>query len=93
MEHSSATFELGNWTVTVRGMPSCDTGKDCLIQGPQHRIDVGFTARGDAPARDKPHGIIGQSFATAGLVRNGKRDVYPFAGDFTTTGLRRPRAP
>ena len=25
------------------------------------------------------------SFATPGLVRNGKQDVYPFAGDFTTT--------
>ena len=47
MDYSSATFELGNWTVTVKGMPSCDTGQDCLIKGPAHRIDVGFTARGN----------------------------------------------
>ena len=85
MGYSSATFELGNWTVTVKGMPSCDTGHDCLIKGPAHRIDVSFTARGNAPARDKPHGLIGQSFATPGLVRNGKQDVYPFAGAYTTT--------
>ena len=99
MGWSSATFELGNWTVTVKGMPSCDEVSnhgtikaqsdvnDCLIKGPAHRIDVGFTARGDAPARDMPHGIIGQSFATPGTVRNGKQDVYPFAGDFTTSAL------
>ena len=85
MEYSSATFELGNWTVTVKGMPSCDTGHDCLIKGPAHRIDVGFTARGDTPARDFPHGLIGQSFATPGVVRNGKQDLYPFSGDYTTT--------
>ena len=64
MDHSSATFELGNWMVTVKGMHSCDTGHDCLIKGPAHRIDVGFTARGDAPARDLPHGIIGAGSPT-----------------------------
>ena len=85
MGYSSATFELGNWTVTVKGMPSCDTGHDCLIKGPAHRIDVSFTARGNAPIRHKPHGLIGQSFATPGLARNGKQDVYPFAGMYTTT--------
>ena len=63
MAYSSATFELGNWTVTVKGVPSCDTGHDCLIKGPAHRIDVGITARGDAPARDRPHGIIGTRLA------------------------------
>ena len=82
MAYSSATFEFGNWTVIVRGMPSCD---GCLVAGPKHRLDVSFSARGDALTRDKPHGIIGQSYATPGLERHGKKDVYPWAGSYTTS--------
>ena len=95
MAYSSAQFELGNWTVVLRGMPSCDSPRDdtfehpwignCLISGPKHRIDVSFSARGDAPARDRPHGILGQSFATPGLKRIGKKDIYPWKGFFTTS--------
>ena len=71
MDHSSATFELRNWTINVHGMRSCkDRGQDCLVSGPEHRLDIGFYARGDAPYRDSPHGIIGQSYATRGRVRN-----------------------
>ena len=79
MAYSSATFEFGNWTVTVRGMPSCDAPRDdsqehpwvgsCLVAGPKHRLDVSFSARGDALTRDRPHGIIGQSYATPRRVR------------------------
>ena len=56
MDYSSATFAFRNWTVTVRGTLSC---KGCLLAGPAHRLDIGFAARGNAPSRDKPHGIIG----------------------------------
>ena len=56
MDHSSATFAFRNWTVSVRGTLSC---KGCLLAGPAHRLDIGFAARGNAPSRDKPHGIIG----------------------------------
>ena len=59
--------------------------KGCLVAGPEHRLDIGFTARGDAPARDKPHGIVGQSYATPGLERHGKKDLYPFSGSYTTS--------
>ena len=81
MGYSSATFAFKNWTMTVHGMQSC---KGCLIAGPAHRLDIGFTARGDAPSRDMPHGIIGQSYATPGRVRNGKVDQYPFSGYYIT---------
>ena len=84
MDHSSATFKLGNWTVTVHGMRSVPRAED-YIAGPNHRLDIGFTARGDAPARDMPHGIIGQSYATPGLERHGKKDIYPFSGSYTTS--------
>ena len=56
MSWSSATFAFRDWVVTVRGMPSCE---GCLVAGPKHRLDVSFTAHGDAPSRDRPHGIIG----------------------------------
>jgi len=94
MAYSSATFELGNWTVIVRGMLSCSGSADdnqehrflgCLIAGPKHRLDVSFIARGDALARDRPHGIIGQAYATPGRVRHGKKDAYPLAGSYTTS--------
>ena len=82
MGYSSATFELGNWTVTVHGMQSC---KGCLIAGPEHRLDLGFSARGDAPSRDRPHGIVGQSYAAPFHARHGKKDLYPWSGHYTTS--------
>ena len=80
MDYSSATFVFQNWTMTVHGTRSC---KGCLIVGPEHRLDIGFSARGD-PSRDKPHGIIGQSYATPGRVRHGNKDIYPWTGTYTT---------
>ena len=61
-------------TVAVHGMRSC---RGCLLAGPEHRLDISFSARGDAPSHDRPHGIIGQSYATPGLERHGKKDAYP----------------
>ena len=82
MRYSSATFELGNWTVTVHGLQSC---KGCLLAGPEHRLDLGFSARGDAPSRDRPHGIVGQSYAAPFHARHGKKDLYPWSGHYTTS--------
>jgi len=81
MAFSSATFGLGNWTVTVRGNHVYD-----WISGPKHRLDVSFNARGDAPARSLPHGIIGQSFSSSS-PRHGRVDEYPEAGRFTTSAM------
>jgi len=62
----TAIFTLRNWTLTVTGRPVYN-----LITGPEHRLDVGVNAKGDAAARSQPHGIVGQSFASS-AVRNGK---------------------
>ena len=59
MAYSTARFALGNWTVKVSAMRSVPNAND-LVAGPEHRLDIGFTARGAAPSRDKPHGIIGR---------------------------------
>ena len=79
MAHSSATFTLGNWTVLVHGNHVYD-----WVSGPRHRVDVSFSARGDAAARSKPHGIIGQSFSST-APRWGKKDRYPLKGAFETS--------
>jgi len=81
MTFSMATFTLGNWTVIIRGNHVYD-----WISGPRHRLDVSFNARGDAAARSLPHGIIGQSFASA-APRHGLLDDYPDAGSFTTSAM------
>ncbi|EOD12528.1 hypothetical protein EMIHUDRAFT_247406 [Emiliania huxleyi CCMP1516] len=81
MAFSHATFNLGNWTITVRGNHVYS-----WISGPKHRVDVSFSARGDAATRSLPHGIIGQSFASA-APRYGLLDDYPKTGEFTTSAM------
>ena len=81
MTFSTATFTLGNWSVVVQGNRVYDR-----ISGPKHRLDVSFSARGDAAARSRPHGIIGQSFSSL-TPRHGLLDKYPDAGNFTTVAM------
>lgn len=82
MDYSSAAFSLLGWTISVRGNHVYG-----WIAGPKHRLDVSFSAAdGEAPARDLPHGIIGQSFASV-APREGRVDVYPAAGRFTTSSM------
>ena len=66
VDMASATFSLRDWTITARGNHVMTR-----VSGPKHRIDVTFTASGEAVARDQPHGVIGQSFRSA-TPRNGK---------------------
>jgi len=77
---SSAIFTVGNWTASVRGLPTEATS------GPAHRLDVAFTLKGDYVARHLPHGILGQSFTTD-EPRWGKTDSYPIEGSFTTKAM------
>ena len=74
MAMSQATFETADWSVSVRGMPTMAT------KGPEHRLDVSFSARRDFAARALPHGIFGQSFSSP-LPRFGKArwHFYPAA--------------
>ena len=56
------------------------------ISGPKHRIDISFSAGGDAATRALPHGIIGQSFRDVS-ARHGRVDSYPSSGSFTTSAM------
>jgi len=78
---SSATFAYRGWAVVVRG--NRVYGR---LSGPAHRLDLSFKAKGDAPARSLPHGIIGQSYLTA-VPRNGKVDDYPSSGHIVTSAM------
>ena len=56
MEHSSAVFTLRDWTITVHGMGSVPRAED-WIAGPRHRLDISFSARGEAPVLGPPHTV------------------------------------
>ena len=77
--YSHVTFSIPGWTVKARGNHVFDR-----IRGPAHRLDLSFIARGDAPARSLPHGLIGQSYSTPGM-REGAVDAYPAHGRIATT--------
>ena len=78
---ASATVSLGNWTLGVHGNHVFNR-----LSGPAHRLDLTFSAKGDAAARGLPHGIIGQSFSST-APRFGKVDEYPEEGHFRTTAM------
>mmetsp|Transcript_5845 Transcript_5845/g.18802 ORF Transcript_5845/g.18802 Transcript_5845/m.18802 type:complete len:117 (-) Transcript_5845:17-367(-) len=77
---STATFIVGNWTAVVRGT------RTFAVAGPQHRLDVSFSVHGDYAARNLPHGLFGQSFATAS-PRYGRVDEYPKSGRISTSAM------
>ena len=78
---SSAEFTVGDWASVVRGNWVYDR-----IAGPAHRLDVSLRARGGVAARHLPHGLVGQSFASA-APRFGLVDEYPASGTFRTTAM------
>ena len=51
IKSSSAAFSLGNWTTVVKGNHVYG-----WISGAARRLDIDFKGRGDAAARDAPHG-------------------------------------
>jgi len=59
------------------------------VTGPEHRLDISISAKsgGEAAAASLPHGLVGQSFATVGLLRNGRKDVYPASGHIRTEAM------
>jgi len=78
-----ATFAAGNWSFSVQGRPTYD-----LIAGPEHRLDIGFSIKGDFAERFRPHGIFGQSFSSISPL-HGKVDDYPHSGHFVTSAQAR----
>ena len=77
---ATATFAAEDWVITARGEHSRAT------MGPGHRVDVSFRVQSDWAARNRPHGIFGQSYSHPGPLW-GKIDVYPVSGHFTTTAM------
>ena len=78
---SSAEFTIGDWVALVRA--NWVYGH---ISGPAHRLDVSLRARGGVAARHLPHGLVGQSFASA-APRFGRVDEYPASGTFRTSAM------
>ena len=78
---SSAEFTIGDWVALVRA--NWVYGH---ISGPAHRLEVSLRARGGVAARHLPHGLVGQSFASA-APRFGRVDEYPASGTFRTSAM------
>ena len=84
MSFSTATWATRDWIIKVRGNHVHDR-----VTGPEHRLDISISAKsgGEAAAASLPHGLVGQSFATVGLLRNGRKDVYPASGHIRTEAM------
>ena len=84
MSYSTATWTAREWIIKVRGNLVHDR-----ISGPEHRLDISMSAKGgrEAAAASLPHGLVGQSFATVGQPRIGRKDVYPPSGHIRTEAM------
>ena len=84
MSFSTATWTTRDWIIKVRGNHVHDR-----VTGPEHRLDISMSAKGgrEAAAESLPHGLVGQSFATVGLPRIGRKDVYPASGHIRTEAM------
>ena len=88
-EYSSVEVRAEGWEVRVTSQPVYD-----WITGPHHRLDIRAAAKtprrgggGGATTRGlcDAHGVLGQSFTQT--RREGARDDYPAAGEFTTRAM------
>ena len=80
--YSTATWTTRDWVIQVHGNHVNDR-----VSGPEHRLDISLSAKGSATAASLPHGLVGQSFATVGLPRLGRKDVYPASGHIRTESM------
>lgn len=72
---SSSDFNMYGWGISVK--TNYVYGH---ISGCKKRLDIKISG----PSNSVSHGIIGQSFNRNIHVTNGKKDVYPKSGEFTT---------
>ena len=75
--YCSVNLTTPEFVTLINGQPVYDR-----IQGAKHRLDARFKTRTSAFVR-APHGLIGQDYV--GVSHNGRVDVYPPLGNFTTT--------
>ena len=78
VDYSTSTMKCGSWTVVtnVRQVPGRQAGVS-------RRIDFKVSGRPDV----RTEGILGRNLMTP--CRDGERDTYPSAGNFTTTAQAR----
>lgn len=79
LEYSSLSVVTAEWLVNASIKPVYNR-----VDGAAHRIDLRL--RPLAATARAPHGLIGQSFGESAR-RDGRLDVYPDAGEFTTSAM------
>jgi hypothetical protein len=82
MAYSSMTIDANDWTIHVAPQPVYDH-----ISGPHRRIDLSLHLKVAEATVVAPHGILGQAYDGDGLAVNGRQDVYPASGEFTTSAM------
>lgn len=83
MDYSSLHVVTSEWEVVITPQPVYDH-----VAGPTKRLDVQVKARvPEEKFAVPPHGIIGQSWDRDHVAVNGKQDVYPNTGEFTTSAM------
>lgn len=81
---STLTVTLPEWRVHVASRPVYG-----WIEGPRHRLDMRLTPRVAPHALRmlRPAGVLGQSFARDGPMRNGARDNYTEVATLRTSAM------
>jgi len=79
MKYSTLTVETPSWVISIKTMPIFNR-----VSGPAHRLDLGIDPK--ANVRGRAHGILGQAFHRS-TACEGKKDVYPEMGKFTTSAM------
>ena len=76
VDYATLVAETPAWAVRATLQPVYNR-----VRGPLHRVDLRVRPRARVPA----HGILGQAFF--GPRRDGRLDVYPERGEFTTAAM------
>ena len=83
VEYASATFEVKEWVVHVKG----DNVSDRL-SGPHHKLDIAFSARNAAPGALNARPGLAVGFAESALAKEGLQQQelpFAFATDFASS--------
>ena len=82
IDYSSATIRAKGWEIDAMGQPVQN-----WLSGAKHRIDVGTALISNFKSKERPHGLVGQSFDGSNVPRYGRTDKYPKSGNFTTSAM------
>ena len=84
MGYATLTVTTGDWRFRAQVRPVFDH-----VSGVRRRLDLQTSRRPSAAphAPHEPHGLLGQGFRAGTTPLHGREDVYPSAGEMTTSAM------